>query len=727
MSIIAVGVSLIAAAVLERTPHGIRVEVDNGYMEVAVTSAGFRIGLSSDKNTVACNTTMLEPNMKYPDFQVINQTIISEGGRVSIQGNGFSLMDTKSQYIVSGTVSLDSDSVGISLVNNPNSLYFGSGSGLDDGGMLSATSSYTYVWNEKVYVPHYWSNSGYSALGVVPEWRNFNPGNSYPVHWGTDSQSVNWQFSSTQKADMYLMPAKTMDEGSQQYWTLIGSPLVIPRYAFGFLACRWGWQDRQYIESTLNTFRNESWPIDGWISDFGWFTDVNDYDFPPTGSPTYQDFGYNNATFPQPVQQLKTYREDLNLRFAGIRKPRLGNTALLQMAKSKGWLDSQGTGDNLRNLNFTKPEVRDWYSQINSHYLPDGVNFWWNDEAEYEYFAFYNWNTAQVAELSAYDSNRRFFSLNRAFTPGMQRLGATVWTGDQQSTWDNLRLHPGYLLKWQQAGIGFIACDTGGFSASNDVELLVRWYQVSAFMSIMRVHSTKAVTPHFPFLYGPDAAAAFRFTMNLRYKFIPMIYSLAHKQHDDKIPIFRALMAEWPTDPAVGTNFPWQWLVGSHLMVAPILEQGGWGQVHMPKLESGVWYQFNTSTVITVDVVPFGPNTPWETIPMYARSGAIIPLAPLVLYTDLLPGGPLEVQVYAGCNGSFTFVEDDGETYDYLKNIKKTTTFTYNDNTKTLSWNSEGTFTGPNLFTQIKMTFFQSSGRSESAVVSFGKSGSLKA
>ena len=56
-----------------------------------------------------------------------------------------------------------------------------------------------------------------------------------------------------------------------------------PRYAFGFLACRWGWGNRSYIESTLATFRSGKYPIDAYINDFGWFTNVSDYPFSPTG------------------------------------------------------------------------------------------------------------------------------------------------------------------------------------------------------------------------------------------------------------------------------------------------------------------------------------------------------------------------------------------------------------------------------------------------------------
>jgi alpha-glucosidase (family GH31 glycosyl hydrolase) len=55
------------------------------------------------------------------------------------------------------------------------------------------------------------------------------------------------------------------------------------------------------------------------------YTPSPDYDLPDTGSPMFVDFGYNNITFPEPQQQLQHYKTSYNMRFGGIRKPRLGN------------------------------------------------------------------------------------------------------------------------------------------------------------------------------------------------------------------------------------------------------------------------------------------------------------------------------------------------------------------------------------------------------------------
>ena len=64
----------------------------------------------------------------------------------------------------------------------------------------------------------------------------------------------------------------------------------------------------------------------------------------------------------------------------------------------------------------------------------------------------------------------------------------------------------------------------------------------------------------------------------------------------------------------------------------------------------------------------------------------------VVQYSDALPVVHLK-QVYTGSDGSFVFVEDDGETLDYESSNIKTTSLSWKD-IKTLSWTVGGTFEG---------------------------------
>ena len=112
-----------------------------------------------------------------------------------------------------------------------------------------------------------------------------------------------------------------------------------------------------------------------------------------------------------------------------------------------------GSGISQGNLNFTNKDLREWYAANSSHFLSDGVSFWWNDEGETDWFTYHWWNTAQGKEWEVAQPGERQFSLNRAFTPGMQRLGATVWSGDGQDCSHQM------VLKFLDRGASYSTCD----------------------------------------------------------------------------------------------------------------------------------------------------------------------------------------------------------------------------------------------------------------------------
>lgn len=383
--------------------------------------------------------------------------------------------------------------------------------------------------------------------------------------------------------------------------------------------------------------------------------------------------------------------------------------------------NSVGYAD-LRNINYSIPDARSWYANQMAHYYVDGVKFFWNDEGETDYFTFYWWNVAQEAALRLAEPNKdtRFYSINRAWSPGIARLGVTVWTGDVNPSWDDLRNTPGLLLNWGLAGAPYVTCDIGGFTGDTNGLLLTRWLQVGAFMPTMRVHSTKSATPHFPWLWG-DYAGAMRDALNLRYQLVPYHYSLAHLMYKTQRLWMRPLAAEFPTD-ETAAPIASQWLDGD-LLVSPVLQEDNSMNIYIPE---GTWYNFNQSSQVT------GPKTITGTaaltqVPVFVRPGAVVPLAPVIQFTDALPGGPLEVQVYAGGDGVFTLVEDDGETLAYEKSgAIRSTTLKWSDSEKTLSWTTSGeTLTLAHAFTQVYVKMISASAIQTSAVKTLGNSGSI--
>lgn len=515
------------------------------------------------------------------------------------------------------------------------------------------------------------------------------------------------------------MPAGSMDAGTRAFFDLTGAPPVPPRYAFGFIACRWGWENRDYIDKMLTNFRSGFFPLDAWISDFEWFTDYPDYKLHNSGAANYHDFSYNNITFPEPQAQLKEYHENLNLRFGGIRKPRFGNSDLLVMAREKNWTIGNG-----RNLNYSIPGVREYYRQQQLHYLQDGVDFWWNDEGETDYFTNHWWNVAEVETLKDYNPKGRFFSINRAYSPGMSRLGAALWTGDIHAAWVDLQRTPGYMLNWGLMGAPYVTCDIGGFSGQTNPLLLTRWYQAGVFLPIMRVHSTNSAQPHFPFLWGDEAANAMRKALDLRYRLVPMLYSLAHAAYDQGRLLMRPLVADFDSD-ATTHDFTSQWMMGDSVMAAPVLNEDNSTTVHFPA-DSGLWYEFNSPDTHQGGAELNITNASLVQMPVYVRAGGILPLAQAGLqFTDQLPGGPLDLHIYSGRDGSFTLVEDDGQTTNYESGDRRTTVFTWDNAANTLTWKVTGAFEDSHTFMKMRAVRFGGGKHLLSDVVAIGTSGSL--
>jgi len=99
-------------------------------------------------------------------------------------------------------------------------------------------------------------------------------------------------------------------------------------------------------------------------------------------------------------------------------------------------------------------------------------------------------------------------------------------------------------------------------------------------------------------------------------------------------------------------------------LVAPVVEQGATSRaVYLP---GGDWYDFWSG-----DRVKGGREitraVDLEATPLYVRAGAIVPLGPVKQFTDEKVEGPLEVTVYAGADGAFSFYEDDGNSFNYRK------------------------------------------------------------
>ena len=590
---------------------------------------------------------------------------------------------------------------------------YGSGNGVNS---LEQSNVRTRVGNGVAVIPYYWTDAGYSVLAVTAD-------DNRPAYWtaATNGGAVTWTFPGTE-ASLFLMPSANLKDAAKDYAQLTGYAPVPPRWAFGYLQSRWGWADRAYIEETLAKFQQLNLPVDSFIYDFEWYTPTPDYALPPTGLPDFKDFSFNPTLFPDPAKQIAAYKAQ-GVHFVGIRKPRMGNAATLAMIRKNHWDLARVSGgqENFesRDVNFANPDFREWYISQMAPLLAAGVDGWWNDEGEAAYTLYFYWNLTEKDALARHQPGARLWTLNRAFSPGLQRLGAAAWTGDIKSSWSILHVTPISLLNWSLAGLPYETCDIGGFFGNPSPELLSRWMEAGVFFPVMRSHSEIHETPRFPWLFGSDALNAIRKALDLRYRLIPYYYSLAHETAETGVPLMRPLIMEFPGDPNVA-NLSDEWLMGSSLLAAPLLQPGGSRQVYLPEDK---WYPFESNAPMdgrrSIQV-----TASLDEIPVYVRAGTILPLGPAIEHTSQMPGGPLELEIYPGKDATFTLVEDDGRTTDYLSGQMLATTFKWNDATGQLSWTTEGNYVGKDIYKNVHVVVFDPAGKKQ-AEGALGAAGSI--
>merc|ERR1712100_519742 len=104
-----------------------------------------------------------------------------------------------------------------------------------------------------------------------------------------------------------------------------------------------------------------------------------------------------------------------------------------------------------------------------------------------------------------------------------------------------------------------------------------------------------------------------------------------------------------------------QWMDGPSILAAPVLSEANTATIVLPSIENGYFFELNSTVTHAAPSTIELSNVAIDRIPAFVPSGSILPLAPYGLQsTTELPGGPVEVQIYAGDDVSFDLIDDDG-------------------------------------------------------------------
>lgn len=240
--------------------------------------------------------------------------------------------------------------------------------------------------------------------------------------------------------------------------------------------------------------------------------------------------------------------------------------------------------------------------------------------------------------------NGDFALLLRSGAAGAQRFQSAQWNGDAVMHWqgpDGLQSMVPAGLSFGLSGFPYWHSEVAGYLQADlthdqERELWLRWLQLASWTSLLRDHLGEHPRAPIDVWLDDGTLEAFREAAQVHASLVPYLYSLAAEASQTGLPIMRYLPLEVPDDPLA-----WQqeqsYFLGPTFLVAPVVEAGATSRtVYLPP---GEWVDYWRGTMysggqeVTVPA-PLDGNGP----PVFARAGALIPLAPA--YDSLVPADP---------------------------------------------------------------------------------------
>lgn len=521
--------------------------------------------------------------------------------------------------------------------------------------------------------------------------------------------------------DLFLIAGPSVRQVVERYTDLTGKSAMLPRYALGYLGSSMYYPELDNdcddaILDFIDTTREEKIPVDGFQLSSGYCTVETDKGIKRCV------FTWNKKRFKDP-REFFAQMEKRGVTVSPNVKPGilLIHPKLDEM-KAKGMFikasvsDEPGIGTWWGGkgvfADFTNPCTRTyWKEMLKENVLEYGTSSVWNDNCEYDSLVDkdcrcdFEGKGGTIGQLKSVMSNimchitdeaihetftnTRPYIVCRSGHCGIQRYAQT-WAGDNLTCWDSLKYNIATILGMSLSGVANQGCDIGGFyGPSPEAELMVRWIQNGIFQPRFSIHSTNTDnTVTEPWMYG-DCTDYIREAIGLRYQLSPYLYSLMERAHETGLPIMEPMCSAFQEDVKCyeeGVDF----MLGDSLLVANVVEKGAVSRkVYLPEGET--FYDFYTRAAYeggrTVELpVDLG------SIPLFVRSGAIIPMAEDRL--DNLKTQQAEhirILCAADRDGRFELYEDDGISMDYEKGgcLKTSITMTAGERT-VLDFHQEG-------------------------------------
>ncbi|MDE2051021.1 MAG: DUF5110 domain-containing protein [Gammaproteobacteria bacterium] len=524
-----------------------------------------------------------------------------------------------------------------------------------------------------------------------------------------------------QAIDYYFIRGSSLDEVIGGYRYVTGRAVLLPRWAYGFWQSRDHYQTQQQLLGVLEKYRQLGIPLDNIVQDWRYWKDD-----------AWGSHELDRSRYPDPrgmIAQVHALNAHLMISVWPKFYPATENYKdlaqhgdMFALSVKLGVKDWVGPGYTYGFYDpFSEGARRLYWQQIDERLASLGVDAWWLDADEPDMIS--NTTLAERQALMSptplgpgaalfnayplehvrgvYEGNlaaradTRVFILSRSGFAGLQRYGATVWSGDIAPRWSDLKNQIAAGVGFSLSGLPNWTMDIGGYQpearyldpSAKDLEewreLNTRWFEFGAFCPVFRSHGQ---APHREIYnlapVGSEVYEALVSYDELRYRLMPYIYTLAGDTWRSDSTIMRALEMDFPRDPKV-RDIADEYMFGPAFLVSPVYQyRARRREVYLPA--GAIWYDFHTNHTFQGGR-RISADAPLSRMPLFVRAGSIVPVGPAIQYTGEKPDAPITLLVYTGADGSFALYEDEGINTDYQHGAYTTIPISYEQTTGTLT------------------------------------------
>ena len=475
-------------------------------------------------------------------------------------------------------------------------------------------------------IPFYLTNRGYGVLVNHPECVSFEVGSEKvsKVQFSVEGEYLEY----------FVIDGPTPKKVLDRYTRLTGRPALPPAWSFGlWLTTSF---TTNYDEATVNSF------IDGmaerqlplhvfhfdcfWMKAFQWC-----------------DFEWDPQTFPDPQGMLQRLKAR-GLKICVWINPYIGQKSpLFHEGKEKGYLLKRPDGRvwqwdkwqaGMGIVDFTNPQACEWYAGHLKRLVDMGVDCFktdfgeriptdvvWHDGCDpqkmHNHYAFvYNKLVYETLQDKLGESEAVLFA--RSASVGAQQF-PVHWGGDCYATYESMAESLRGGLSIGLSGFGFWSHDIGGFENTAPAHIYKRWCAFGLLSSHSRLHGSKSY--RVPWVYDDEACDVVRQFTQLKCRLMPYLYPASSQAASHGTPVMRAMMLEFPEDPACD-YLDRQYMLGDDLLVAPVFSEEGDVDFYLPQ---GRWTHLLNNEV--------AEGSRWhrqqhgfDSLPLYVRPNTLLAL-----------------------------------------------------------------------------------------------------